>query len=210
MAFTAEHFNSGDGMITTVWGPPLWHTLHTISFNYPTHPDRATRKQYYRFLRSLEHVLPCGHCRNNYGHNLHDLGFSKAHLRSRATFSRFIFDLHEHVNAMLGKPPSGLTYDRVRERYENFRSRCVNTADDALVTAPATADAADAGPTERGCTEPLYGKKSKCIMRIVPKESARRTFAMDRQCCLRRSVVLPSAAQSPRSYMSKGKGGGGS
>ena len=56
----------------------------------------------------------------------------------------------------------------------------------------------------------LYGKKSKCIMRIVPKESARRTFAMDRQCCLRRSVVLPSAAQSPRSYMSKGKGGGGS
>ena len=180
MAFSSEHFNSGDGMITAVWGPPLWHTLHTISFNYPTHPDHETRKKYYRFIRSLGHVLPCGHCRNNYGHNLQDLQFSKAHFRNRDTFSRFIFQLHEHVNAMLGKPPSGLTYEKVRERYENFRSRCVTEQQPVEVPVEA--------PTERGCTEPLYGKKSKCIMRIVPTESSHRTFAMDRQCCLRRST----------------------
>ena len=170
--FTQEHFNSGDGMITSVWGPPLWHTLHTMSFNYPTAPDRNTRTQYYRFMRSLEHVLPCRYCRDNYGNNLGDLAFGKQHLRNRATFSRFVFDLHEHVNRMLGKPPSGLTYEKVRERYENFRSRCVQP-----VPAP---------DTEKGCTEPLYGTKSKCIMRIVPKESEHRTFAMDRQCAMRR------------------------
>ncbi len=171
MAFTAEHFNSGDGMVTSVWGPPLWHTLHTISFNYPTAPDRETRKKYYRFLRSLQHVLPCRFCRDNYGDNLHALSFNKNHLRNRATFSRFIYDLHEHVNQMLGKPPSGLSYAKVRERYENFRSRCVQTAPVPTV--------------EQGCTEPLYGKKSKCIMRIVPKESSHRTFAMDQQCCVK-------------------------
>ena len=175
MAFTPEHFNSGDGMITAVWGPPLWHTLHTISFNYPTSPDRETRKKYYRFMRSLEHVLPCRYCRNNYGTNLSSLQFSKQHLRNRDTFSRFVYDLHEHVTKMLGKPPSRLSYAKVRERYENFRSRCVQP------------EAPPPEETEQGCTEPLYGKKSKCIMRIVPKESEHRTFAMDQQCCMKRA-----------------------
>ena len=31
--YSQEDFQSGDGMLTTVWGPSLWHTLHTISFN---------------------------------------------------------------------------------------------------------------------------------------------------------------------------------
>jgi len=29
-----EYYNSDEGMLTKVWGPPLWHVLHTISFNY--------------------------------------------------------------------------------------------------------------------------------------------------------------------------------
>jgi hypothetical protein len=28
--FTKKHFSSGDGMLTTVWGAPQWHFLHTI------------------------------------------------------------------------------------------------------------------------------------------------------------------------------------
>ena len=41
--FSEEHFNSGEGMLTSVWGPSMWHILHTISFNYPlkpTHQDK--------------------------------------------------------------------------------------------------------------------------------------------------------------------------
>ena len=30
--YSEKEFNSGDGMLTAVWGPSLWHTLHTISF----------------------------------------------------------------------------------------------------------------------------------------------------------------------------------
>ena len=26
-------------MLTSVWGPPMWHALHTISFNYPVNPS---------------------------------------------------------------------------------------------------------------------------------------------------------------------------
>ena len=44
-------------------------------------------------------------------------------MKSRDTFSRYIYDLHEVINTMLNKK-SGLTYEVVRERYEHFRSRC--------------------------------------------------------------------------------------
>ena len=30
--YTKKHYQSGDGMVTSVWGPPLWHYLHTMSF----------------------------------------------------------------------------------------------------------------------------------------------------------------------------------
>ena len=36
--FKKEDFNSPDGMLTSVWGPSLWHSLHAISFNYPIKP----------------------------------------------------------------------------------------------------------------------------------------------------------------------------
>ena len=36
--FTKTDYNSGDGMLTSVWGPAQWHFLHTMSFNYPVEP----------------------------------------------------------------------------------------------------------------------------------------------------------------------------
>ena len=44
-------------------------------------------------------------------------------MSSRDTFSRYVYDLHEMINGMLGKK-SGLGYEEIRERYEHFRSRC--------------------------------------------------------------------------------------
>jgi hypothetical protein len=35
---------------------------------------------------------------------------------------------------------------------------------------------------EKGCTEPLYGKKSKCVINIVPHEDKTATFKMDKKC----------------------------
>ena len=56
--FTKKHYNSSDGMLTSVWGPSLWHSLHTISFNYPVNPTIKDKKNYKRFIMSLKHVLP--------------------------------------------------------------------------------------------------------------------------------------------------------
>ena len=35
---------------------------------------------------------------------------------------------------------------------------------------------------ENGCVEPLYGKKSKCIIKIVPKDDRRKSFQIDKKC----------------------------
>ena len=39
---------------------------------------------------------------------------------------------------------------------------------------------------EKGCTEPLYGKKSKCIIKIVPQEEKCKTMQIDKKCIKRR------------------------
>ena len=121
--FTEHDYNSNDGMMTSIWGPTLWHSLHTISFNYPVQPTLDQKKDYYKFFLSLENVLPCGKCRTNFKQNIIDLPFSMDVMESRYTFSKYIYDLHEHINEMLNKK-SGLTYEIVRDRYEMFRARC--------------------------------------------------------------------------------------
>ena len=38
-----KDYSSSEGMLTSVWGPSLWHTLHTISFNYPVKPTKEQK-----------------------------------------------------------------------------------------------------------------------------------------------------------------------
>ena len=42
--YTKKDYKSGDGMLTTVWGPSLWHYLHTMSFNYPNQPTKKDKE----------------------------------------------------------------------------------------------------------------------------------------------------------------------
>ena len=37
------------GMMTAIWGPTLWHSLHTISFNYPIKPKKTNERLSYVF-----------------------------------------------------------------------------------------------------------------------------------------------------------------
>lgn len=174
--FSQEDFNSNDGFLTSTWGPSQWHMLHTISFNYPVNPTRKDKEHYRSFVLSLKHVLPCGKCRANLKENFKKLPLRMADMESRETFSRYIFNLHELINTMLGKS-SGLTYEEVRDTYENFRSRCTKDSKSLLKAIKKTAK-----KKESGCTKPLYGKKAKCLLRIVPMDSKEPTFSVDDQC----------------------------
>ena len=166
--FKKSDYYSGDGFLTKIWGPAVWHVLHTISFNYPVNPTQEEKEHYRDFILSLQYVLPCKYCRANLKNNLKSMPLTMEHMKSRDTFSRYIYQLHEKVNTML-KKKSGLSYCDVRERYENFRSRC--TQDDPppkLMKIPKNKTLKK--KKEKGCTEPLYGNKAKCIIKIVPQD----------------------------------------
>ena len=90
-----------------------------------------------------------------------------------------MFNMHELINKMLGKK-SGLKYCDIRERYEHFRSRC--TEDKQTIKLVEIIPKNKTRKKEKGCIEPLFGKKSKCIIKIVPKEKKEPTFQMDKKC----------------------------
>ena len=154
--FTKKDYNSGDGMVTKIWGPAMWHYLHTMSFNYPVNPTPKEKKHYRDFIINLQYVLPCKYCRMNLTNNFKKKPLQMCDMASRDTFSRYIYDLHETINKMLGKK-SHLTYCQVRDRYENFRSRCTEEKGKIFTFKKTTTKK----KKEKGCIEPLYGKKSK-------------------------------------------------
>lgn len=172
LVYTVSEYSSNDGMLTSVWGPGMWHYMHTMSFNYPVKPTKENKRDYRDFILNLKNVLPCGKCRANLHKNFKRLPLTMKEMKSRDTFSRYIYDLHELVNKMLNKS-SGLSYEDVRERYEHFRARCAKSL---------TKTCKNIKKIENGCTEPLYGEKAKCILKIIPHDEKCETFQIDSKC----------------------------
>lgn len=155
--------------MTSVWGPPLWTALHTISFNYPVKPTEDEKFDYYMFVHSLKFVLPCRICRDNMTKNLRKHPLTPKDLKTRRAFSKWMYSFHELINEMLGKE-SGLTYEDVRERYEHFRAKCGKKK----------------GAKEKGCVKAVSGRNAKCIICIVPENEEGQTFRVDRKCLTKR------------------------
>ena len=182
--FDMDELSSGDGMLTSVWGPSLWHYLHTMSFNYPVKPTTLHKKKYMEFIKNLQHTLPCVYCRINLKNNFKDMPLLMCHMKSRKTFSTYVYELHEKVNHMLGKK-SNLSYMDVCQRYENFRARCNKSKMEKKIWNKTKKQSKT--KKEKGCVEPYYGKKSKCIIKIVPQDGINNksnsdTFQMDKRC----------------------------
>lgn len=175
--FNKNDYNAGDGFLTSVWGPAIWHYLHTMSFNYPVEPTIKDKQNYRNFILNLQNVLPCKYCRMNLKTNLRQLPLTMDIMKNRDSFSRYIYELHELVNKMLNKK-SNLTFCDVRERYEHFRARCTDEKPKLFKFTKLQTKK----KKEKGCTEPLYGKKSKCVINIVPQDSKGPTIKIDKKC----------------------------
>jgi Erv1 / Alr family len=184
--FKNKDFYSGDGFLTSVWGPAQWHMLHTISFNYPVEPTAEQKKQYRDYMLSLQNVLPCGACRKNLKTNFKHLPLTMRSMKNRDTFSRYVYNLHELVNKMLHKK-SDLSYCDVRERYEHFRSRCTDERPKVYKFSDIKTQK-NKKDGEKGCTEPLYGKKARCILNIVPQDEKGQSIQIDKKCVKTRDM----------------------
>lgn len=135
---------------TPVWGPCLWTYLHFWSMSFPVEPTKAERLAFAQTLLAILKTLPCNICVDNVPTNLTALGFATPHtpprlaqspfLRNRQTLTKFIFDFHNRVSAMLGKSLK-LDYDAVMADLEMARAKGCTPAHQE---------------GEHGCTQPQY------------------------------------------------------
>ena len=182
--FNNKEFNSGDGMLTSVWGPSMWHTLHTISFNNPVKPTNKDKTNYMKFFLSLKNILPCKYCRINYVKNLKSVPLNLSVMKNRLSLSKWLYLLHEEINRMLGKK-SNLSYEDIKIRYEMFRSRCLSDKKKNNKNNKKSKNKKNKRVKESGCVKPLYGKKSKCVINIVPNTKKCKSFKIDKKCIIK-------------------------
>lgn len=108
------YINMKQSIKPKIWGPHGWKFLHYVSLGYPNNPSEEDKRNYKNFYTSLQHILPCAKCANNYSHNLKKYPIDN-HLGSRDTLVRWVIDIHNQVNNELNKKE--YTYEEALSLY---------------------------------------------------------------------------------------------
>jgi hypothetical protein len=119
-----------NGLITKIWGPHFWETLHCVSFGYPLEPTEEHKKDYRQFFTSVKDVLPCKYCRESYTVFIFSEDETKLtdnDLKNRDNLTRWVYKLHTRVNIKIGMEYN-VSYEDIVKRYESYRAVCVPKA----------------------------------------------------------------------------------
>lgn len=119
-----EH-DKDNGMITKIWGPHMWVSLHCIAYCYPINPTQEDKNNYLTFFKQVGNMLPCPQCKVSYN-ELIKCGMTKLDdsvMRNRESITKWLYYIHEAVNNKLGVNYS-ISYDDVTKRYESYRATC--------------------------------------------------------------------------------------
>ena len=141
--------NKNNGLITKIWGPAMWESLHCIAFGYPIEPTEEQKNNYKIFFTNLMNVLPCKCCRDSYKDFLtkeDDTIFTDSDLKNRETLTRWLFKIHNRVNKKLGIDYN-LSYEDIVNKYESYRAKCI--------------------PNENGCNMPLNLKAQSFLKSTI-------------------------------------------
>lgn len=131
--------NANNGLLTKIWGPPTWVSVHSITFGYPVKPTQEQKDNYKQYFKSLGDVLPCRHCRDSYK-NFIASGYAEMTddvFNDRDSLTRWMYRVHECVNRKLDVDYC-VSYDEVKDRYESYRAKC------------------DSSKVEKGCINPVH------------------------------------------------------
>jgi len=91
------------GIHSKVWGQYLWRTLHSMTYAYdPKMPDDLKEK-FEKLFTVLKDFIPCPICREHYRQRFIKNPPS-SNMRSTEQFVLWLNNLHNEVNAGLGKP----------------------------------------------------------------------------------------------------------
>ena len=104
-------------MEPNIWGPGAWLFLHSITLNYPKEPTEQDKKIYSDFFHSLQNILPCSICRENYKIHLNNnpINFN---LKNKNDLVRWLIKIHNETNKTNNKPL--IKYDEFIEIYKNL------------------------------------------------------------------------------------------
>jgi hypothetical protein len=119
-------------MDTRFWGPSGWRLLHTAAHQY----DPETASQMRRFLKTLPFILPCKFCRSSLFTYYDELPPTDATVSTQSTLFRWLYDIHNKVNAKLRaqglNPTSDPSITAVRKFYDSWMK--LSTPQDRLQT----------------------------------------------------------------------------
>lgn len=120
-----EETIKSEGLLTTIWGPDLWNSLHNITFNYPKmDADSTTQQNYKNFFESLQYVLPCSVCRDHYTTHINgEHALTSNELKNRSTITRWLYDLHCAVNDSTGVNYN-ISYEDLCNKHESYIADC--------------------------------------------------------------------------------------
>ena len=113
-----------------IWGPHGWKFLHYVSLGYPDKPTDKDKIYYKNFFYSLQNVLPCEKCAQNYKKNIIEYPIDN-HLQNRDSLVKWVIDIHNKVNYELGKPQ--LDYEEAISIYLNEESKMLDYCFKAVI-----------------------------------------------------------------------------
>lgn len=113
-----------------IWGPHGWKFLHYVSLGYPDKPTDKDKIYYKNFFYSLQNVLPCEKCAQNYKKNIIEYPIDN-HLQNRDSLVKWVIDIHNKVNYELGKPQ--LDYEEAISIYLNEESKMLDYCFKAII-----------------------------------------------------------------------------
>ena len=80
----------------SIWGPPTWHLIHQLAYNY----DEKLKEHYKLFFEHFKYLIPCINCRHSFINNLNTYPLN---LNNRESFIKWTILIHNIVNKKLRK-----------------------------------------------------------------------------------------------------------
>ena len=126
--------DSNNGLITSIWGPHEWESFHAKTFGYPINPTNDQKLAYLQYFILEGDVLPCIFCRKSYKQIIKygDTRLDISVMKSRGTFTKWGFMVHNAVNKKLGVEYNE-TYEEMCYKYESYRAKCTKTDNGCLI-----------------------------------------------------------------------------
>ena len=119
----AQCGKDGHGVAPSVWGPPVWFTIHMVALMYPVRPTPAQRRETLDFFRGLQKVLPCDYCKKHFAKELSTI--DRAVFASRDALFAWTVAFHDKVSARTKSTQPRQSVDYWRAYYKRAAMRAM-------------------------------------------------------------------------------------